>query len=340
LVLLGCESADPTPVSDAERPSDSPTEQPGEPEDAGTDPSDDEADAESMPSDAAQTSEDGSVTDAGTFEVRMVAAPPTYQGSVNDSLACSATYPTIGFEPRGPEGARFPLFLYFVGTAFSTTDPAAHHDHDAALAVTEAMARRGFVALSVSYDNGPLAWLSAHQNQLACLFDSPKSVLAQACALPQVDCAKGIGTWGHSMGGYVAVMAGNYDSRVRAAWATGYGGDASSMLSTRRLRVVNGEADTTNGTAAVLNEITGLGPGECPDPDQCLRDDGSGWIIVRKSDLMDPVGSSADHCWFYKSSCGAPGFRLEPSWIDAESTRSFALEPNADWVAATVRRAP
>jgi hypothetical protein len=53
---------------------------------------------------------------------------------------------------------------------------------------------------------------------------------------------------------------------------------------------------------------------------------------------MDPAGSSADHCWFYKSSCGASGFRLEPTWTDPASTRSHALEPNADWVAATVRR--
>jgi hypothetical protein len=217
---------------------------------------------------------------------------------------------------------------------------ASRHDHDAALKVTEAMARRGFVALTVAYDNGPLAWLSDHANQLACLFSAPQGLLAKACALPQVDCDLGVATWGHSQGGYVAVMAANFDARVRAAWATGYGGDASSTLSKHRLRVVNGEADTTNGTADVLNGTTGLSASECPDPNQCLREDGSGWIIVRKAELTDPVGSSADHCWFYKSACVDATFRLEPSWADPHSERTYALEPNADWVATTVGRAP
>ena len=29
---------------------------------------------------------------------------------------------------------------------------------------------------------------------------------------------------------------------------------------------------------------------------------------------------------------------LEPSWIDPASTKPFALEPNADWVAVTAQR--
>jgi hypothetical protein len=235
---------------------------------------------------------------------------------------------------------RHPLFLYFVSTSFDANAQASRHDHEAALRVTQAMARRGFVALSAAYDNGPLAWLSDHVNQLTCLFASPESLLAKACALPNVDCERGIATWGHSQGGYVAVMAANHDARIRAAWATGYGGDGQSRLPKDRLRVVNGEADLSNGTANVLHQITGLTPAACPDSDQCLRENGSGWVIVRKADLADPVGSTADHCWFYKASCGAPSFRLEPSWVDPLSERAYALEGNADWLAATALDAP
>jgi hypothetical protein len=101
---------------------------------------------------------------------------------------------------------------------------------------------------------------------------------------------------------------------------------------------VNGEADTINGLAATLNMITGLTPAECPDPDQCLRADGSGWIIVRQADLALPDSSSADHCWFDRPSCIASTVMLEPNWIDPASDKAFALHLNADWVARTVRR--
>lgn len=273
-----------------------------------------------------------------TYNTRPITTPPAYLGSLNNGAACTTTYATGGFEPATDDGTRHPLFLYFVGTAFSSTDPASKYDNPAAYAVAEAMARRGFVALSAAYDNGVLSWLSDHRNQLHCLFEDPAGLLARACALPQVDCALGVATWGHSQGGLVAMMAGNYDARVRAAWATGYGGEQQVTLSKHRMRVVNGEADLNNGTAAVLNAITGLTPAMCPDPDQCLRDDGSGWVIVRKAELADPMRSSADHCWFDRRACSDATLSLEPTWIDPSSTRAYALEANGDWLAHTARR--
>jgi hypothetical protein len=76
---------------------------------------------------------------------------------------------------------------------------------------------------------------------------------------------------------------------------------------------------------------------ECPGDgrSECLREDGSGWIIVRAADC---VTSSADHCWFDKPSCLDGATMLEANWIDPASTKPFALERNADWVAATMRR--
>jgi hypothetical protein len=273
-------------------------------------------------------------------EARALEAAPSYLGSVDNSAACSQRYPTLGFEPIGQPGERFPLFLYFVGTAFVQPDASASHDGAAAVAVSRAMARRGFVALSVAYDNSALAWLSDHEAQLSCLFaaDSADSALSAACALPQVDCDQGIATWGHSQGALVAVMAARFDPRVRAAWLTGFGGDARSPLAHDRLRVVNGEADATNGTPEVLNTIAGSTAADCPNADSCLRQDGSGWIIVRKRELADPAASSADHCWFDKRTCLDSAIVLEPSWVDPSSTRAYALEPNADWLARTARR--
>jgi hypothetical protein len=263
-------------------------------------------------------------------------------GSVNNGEACTTPYKTAGFEPVGEGAARHPLFLYFIGTAFTAaSDPSAGYASQAALAVTAAMARRGFVALSVEYDNGAIAWLSDHARQLACLFGTgnTSSILAIACALPAVDCDLGIATWGHSQGALVAHLAANSDPRVRAVWTTGYGagGTPKATLSKNRLRVVNGEADTGNSSVDALNLTAGFTAAECPDDgrNSCLRSDGSGWIIVSKADCQL---TSADHCWFDKKSCLDSTETLEPNWSDPASTKPFALEPNADWVAKTALR--
>jgi hypothetical protein len=279
-------------------------------------------------------------SDAGSVGSREIAAAPTYLGTVDNGAECGREYATYGYEPDGDADERHPLFLYFSGTNF-ITDPetfrsdAAH----AARAVTEAMARRGFVALAVEYDNSAVAWLSDHMNQLRCLFGVGEdgSVLARACALPNVDCDLGIAAWGHSQGGYIAHAAANLDARVRAVWTAGYGGNDQAVLPRDRLRVVNGEHDVTNAVVATLNHITGLSDAECPDDGrkQCLRDDGSGWIIVQAADCQV---STADHCWFDKVSCTDATVMLEPNWIDPGSEKPFALEPNADWVARTLAR--
>jgi hypothetical protein len=276
---------------------------------------------------------------AGVRAARPIQSPPTYRGTVNNAVGCSHDYATHGFEPDDPAGTRHPLFLYFTGTNF-VSDEASFRDQSApaANAVTKAMAGRGFVALWVEYDNGAIAWLGDHVAQLDCLFGKdPTTILAVACALPQVDCARGIATWGHSQGAYVAHSAYDFDDRVRAAWLAGYGGDAQSTMPKNRLRVENGEGDTTNGQVATVNRVAGLTTAECPDDgrSQCFRADGSGWVIVRAKDC---VTSTADHCWFDKKTCTDSQVVLEPNWVDPASTKPFALESNADWVAKTVVR--
>ena len=95
--------------------------------------------------------------------------------------------------------------------------------------------------------------------------------------------------------------------------------------------------NSANSDVATLNRITGLTDAECPADGRkhCLRDDGSGWIIVQAADCQV---SSADHCWFDKVTCTDPVVMLEPNWIDPRSTKPFALELNADWMAETTRR--
>lgn len=282
----------------------------------------------------AGTEVDAGRPDAGSRMVQAVAlaSPPTYVGS-KDNGACETTYRTAGFHPS--TGTRWPLFLYFVGTRVVANDPGSAHDSPAPMAVANAMARRGFFALSVEYDNGLAPNLTNRANQLRCLFDvkTTRSLLATVCAREDVDCDAGIATWGHSQGAAVAVKAANIDSRVKVAWATGFSGDGSAVLARDRLRVVNGETDPINNQRGVLNGATGR---DCATGDVCLGPKGSGWVLVRKAALatVDGVAPSADHCWFSQRSCPSP-ILLEPTWVDGAAPHG--LEPNADWVAERLR---
>jgi hypothetical protein len=276
---------------------------------------------------------DAQVVDAGgSFAAARIVDPPSYLGTDGSSSDCTKSFRSAGFAPV--DGAKHPLFLYFVGTEGTSADESSKFDAKAPLAVANAMARRGFVALSIEYDN---LLFSFFTSKVGCLYQAPESALARACALPNVDCALGIATWGHSQGGLIAHAAANYDSRVRAVWTTGYSGMDGNKLAKERFRAVNGEADTLNSPPDISNKTAGISAADCPGqgPDQCLRPDGSGWIVVRKSACEL---SNADHCWFNKAGCSTNTETLEPNWVNPGSTAPFALEANADWVASTVAR--
>lgn len=279
-------------------------------------------DAEGLPD--AQLPEAGRVP---SFEPMPDAPALSYLGTNGNDATCSREFRTMGYTP--PSAGQHPLFLYFIGTQAVAQDQSSYYDSQAPRRVTEAMARRGFVALSVEYDNQLGSYLA---DKTQCLYQDPAGLLQKACALPSVDCSLGIATWGHSQGALIAHSAANFDARVRAVWTTGYGGLDGAKLAPERLRVVNGENDPFNAPYATLNKTAGT---TCSDGDSCLRSDGSGWILVRKSDSAE---NSADHCWFDKRSCSENTLNLEPNWVEPSSDAAFALEANADWVAATVAR--
>ncbi len=251
----------------------------------------------------------------------------TYLGTNANDTACARELRTVGYAPQ--DGAKHPLFLYFIGTQLLAQDESSYYDSPAAKRVVEAMSRRGFVAYSVEYDNLVTSFFT---DKTQCLYGDAKGLLKKACALPSVDCSLGVATWGHSQGALLAHSAGNFDDRVRAVWTTGYSGLPSAKLAFDRLRVVNGENDTFNASIDTLNRAAGT---MCSSGDSCLRDDGSGWIIVRKA---AEATNNADHCWFDKRTCSDNTLSLDANWLDPNSSAPFALEKNADWVAATVKR--
>jgi hypothetical protein len=276
--------------------------------------------------------------DQALVSITPLTAPPSYQGTLTGANCGSQQYPTKGFRPTNvANGKKYPLFLYFVGT-ITGSGAEDGYDSDAPNAVTEAMAQREYVALSVKYDAG----LDVAPNQIltkaACLFDPNRadSLIATACASPYVNCELGVVTWGHSQGGVLAALAASYDARVRAAWTTGVGQTPESRpytitlnLPSSRLRIVNGENDTGSNNRAALNEITGK---NCQTGLNCLdpADNNAGWYLVAANQLQQ---NPADHCWFFRDNglfpCSGP-VSLEPNWENG--SLPFSLSSNADWL--------
>jgi len=246
---------------------------------------------------------------AAEAPMAVVPVEGSYLGTEKSKGACLKRYRIVGHAPA--VAGSHPLFLYFVGTNV-TGNAAEAEDYQSAtpLHVTSAMAARGYVAYSVQYDNGLATWLSNRKAVARCLFDQAVQggLIEQLCQPPSggntsssgatIDCAKGITTWGHSLGGAIAISARNTEPRVRAAWATGVGGiknpdGTAPALPKDRIRIVNGGKDAVpilgwlignNNDARRLTRELALTPAQdCPGQQhQCLRPDGSGWILERR----------------------------------------------------------
>jgi hypothetical protein len=178
---------------------------------------------------------------------------------------------------------------------------------------------------------------------------NPASALASICALPTADCSKGIGISGISQGSQIAVMAGDYDPRFKAAYAISTGDvlvalgitvDMKSCMDAAplgqrtfpngRIRAVDGELDEFFGVGSdggvspdtvrtQLQDVTGMtscGAGAW----SCFRPDGSGWYEVQQSEIVG--NDKADH--FYVRD---PGYLESLPW---------SVIPNLQWLAKTV----
>ena len=280
---------------------------------------------------------------------RAIQNPPTHLGTNQGAAACDTVYGTMGFEPD--DNQQHPLFLYIGGTDFGGNEGEDLQPlYDLRDATLTAMAERGYVSLLVEYDDVfDLATFNqiGFRNKLNCMFDqtSSESLISKACALSSVDCSQGIATWGMSQGAILALGASQYDSRIYASLSQGYTGTSQpvSILPFNRVRLVNGEDDGLNNDTTKMNTATGL---DCAsNATDCLRSDGSGWVVVRAGQVAmpnDPPGT-IDHCWFFRTECGSNGtFAIEPNFWDPNNppTYEFSLVTNADWLAQAAAQPP
>jgi len=284
----------------------------------------------------------------------------SYRGSQYNGSSCTNNY-NVQVTSPGEGGGRYPLFIYLHGADASLNEFTTR----APMAVTKAMAQRGFVAASAQYDSSRLTFFSNRKNVMNCLFSSsvPEGLLSKLCALDHVDCNQGIVLWGHSFGAMLSLAAYNLEPRVRGVWATGVNtlndpSGVTSRLSTHRIRVVNGMNDTVpiiggllvanNNSTSKLNSVLGLAPAkDCPgQANQCLRPDGSGWMLVQTADMSPAFAPvKPDHCWFESKGCNSPGYySYDDYFFDAKDARGnyasrIAMGRQADWLAKVARTA-
>jgi hypothetical protein len=254
----------------------------------------------------------------------------TYKGG---SGTCGTTYNIQGKEPAST--GTYPVFIFTVGTTESYT-------HASALAAVDEMAGRGFVAATVQYPNSSFGTCSTLTGRAKCLFDgsTATSAISTLCARARADCSKGVVVAGFSQGSIMAILARNSDARVRAAYGLGAGvqystydlracvANGNRALTSDRLRVVNGEADsfmggTESSVRGQLQQLTGL---TCTSTStSCFRSNNSGWYIVKHAEASD---GNADHCYMRHGGCIASG--LDQKWLSG--TYNWSLDPNMQWL--------
>jgi hypothetical protein len=267
------------------------------------------------------------------------------QGVVDILLnTCTTSFAITGQEPSAP--GTYPVFVYTVGTLeFIDNNGTA----DAAVA---GMANRGFVAAAVQYDTLDFAGCDIISGKARCIYNpaSPTSAIAQLCSRPKADCSKGIVVGGFSQGSVIATLAKNFDSRVLAAWGMGEGvqyaifnlracmANGNHALASDHLRAVNGQFDqfvgssllNPNGGRQQAQELTGFTCG--PSAFSCLQGNGSGWYIVRESEIN---GGQAEHCYMRQFRSNLAQCALFPELLNDQwrnDAAPWSLNSNLDWL--------
>ena len=267
----------------------------------------------------------------------------TYQsynpGTGNFDLAQSIAYQLPNSSRFGP--GPYPVFMYAPGTYEPYSDSLA-------MEFVIQMAARGFLAATVQYNNYETVQMcSTYTPRAQGIYDGNRSTSAAGvlCSLAHADCSKGIVTSGVSQGGFMAVLAANYNPNVKAVYALSMSDFAenqnisfpcvdkpNTVIPANRLTIVNGSADPFFGGQQPVENVSGY---TCPaGSTQCWGPDGSGagWYIVQNSQNKNGI---AGHCYFLDvsginpNSCFGIG---DPSWLPP-AAYNWSLGTNLDWLA-------
>jgi hypothetical protein len=289
--------------------------------------------------DEANAAEGGDVTSLTQSLVTTAFTMPSGYYSTDRNGACSAASvrTIVGLEPS--DDGKYPLFVYLTGTNMPFNGPDAQP-------FVQDMAARGFVAATVQYDSSSYPSCSLMTKKASCIFNggSANSAISQLCGRAKADCSKGVVVSGFSQGANLAALAKNYDTRVRAGYLIGHGDKASGIIDVSscadnaktallpsEMRSINGENDeffggNASGVRTQLQKVVGV---SCAGSWNCLQADGSGWQMVRATELSD---GSANHCYYFQNGNRActSNSGYDPTWRTGSS--SWSLGPSLDWL--------
>ena len=294
--------------------------------------------------DESELQSDEANVEVSGLEQALVTAPFTmsaaYYGS-NSSGSCSSTSKRaiVGHEPS--DAGKFPVFIYLTGTKMPFNGPEAK-------LFTQQAAARGFVAAAVDYDSSSYPTCSLMTKKASCIFNagSANSAVSKLCARAKADCTKGVVVSGFSQGANLAALSKNYDARARAAYLIGHGDKASGIIDVSscadnarttllpsQMRSINGENDeffggNASGVRTQLQKVVGV---SCAGAWSCLKADGSGWLMVRPTEVAD---RTANHCYFYQNGNRACTSHNGFDATFQNGTAPWSLGPNLDWLAS------
>lgn len=284
----------------------------------------------------------GSETTSLSVPTRTFTMPGAYK-AFNGFGGCTLPKTIAGYEPAA--AGKYPVFVYLTGTLMPYLGLEAQR-------ITQEMARRGFVAATVQYDNEYYPPTCSNlEGKANCLFNPQlaESAISKICSRPNADCnRRGIVVSGFSQGANLASVSKDYDPRVRAAYLLGHGyraiiidlrqclQDSATVLAPSDIRAVDGEHDQFFGQVlpGVRDQLQVTVGRSCPNSRSCLQRDGSGWYIVLDNDVADRF---ADHCYYYNfaSPTCQTHLGLDPTWETGSAP--WSLQPNLDWLASRAR---
>lgn len=261
---------------------------------------------------------------------------------------CTKERDFVYYEPEGP--GPFPIAIYLPGTLVDEDAPLYHM-------YLERLAAEGFVAVSVDYGQGSVPcsfYCGCFKAKADCLFDptAERSLISVVAEITRGDPEQGVVVWGHSQGGYLAMMAGDLNDHIARAVATG-ATDAAGIydcvhpdqrgLPSDRLRIVQGEHDEVTrprqaedgkkhpGFRRQLTMLTEQ-PDSCNAPDNwsCFRPNGSGFYIVRDE---EPADGKGDHRFWQRDDAKHEDQvdTLDPHYAD-DPWRPWSLDATIDWL--------
>ncbi len=275
----------------------------------------------------------------------------SYWGWNPFSRQSTSLYGIYGKEPAAD--GQYPVFMYFTGGLWPVQ--GLYYGGDGQRMVQE-MASRGFVAVSVEYDNASTPTCSSLPEKSRSIFNNNvgSSAIRSICSRSKADCAKGIVLAGVSQGAQVATLGKNFDDRVQAVYSIGGAttpdpaqtlapclNEGNRALSGDRLRAVSGESDTVmtgfwtglRDPSVVRRSLQQLTGANCASTDSsCFRSNNSGWYMVRDSEVEDRV---ADHCYF-NSVGGCLSTRLDVGFMPP-AAHQWSLSTNLNWLQQFVR---